>query len=158
MARKQPHDTKDWIYSPNIDFGALGIPDELEIHCRWMINCVYFNHVVYNLDRDAYTPLHSDLLSAVFGRPHLVAPVRRACLEAGLLEIDGDETNYQPGVRSLSYRLGPALDGVKFSRYTLPGKRFADRVAAFRGHKAKNGPLDAVYSGPRKSDHLVSYP
>jgi len=145
LARKQQRNTKDWIYSPEkIDFKALGVPDELEIHCRWMLNCVYFNHVVFNLDRDAYTPLHSDLLAQVFGRRNLVVPVRRACLEAGLLEIDGDEANYQPGVRSLSYRLGPALRDVKFVRYSIPGKRFADRVAAFRGYKAKNGPLDAV--------------
>jgi len=141
LGRKQQHNKKDWIYSPDRD---LGVPEELDIHVRWMLNCVYFNHVVFNLDRETYTPLHSDLLAQVFGRRNLVVPVRRACLEAGLLEIDGDERSYKPGVRSLSYRLGPALNGVKFVRYTLPGKRFADRVAAFRGHKAQVGELDGV--------------
>ena len=142
----------DWIYSPDI---SLDVPAHLDTHVRWLLNSIYFSRVTTGREFEDYVPLHSRLLSLVFGGHDQIRPTRNACLEAGLIELDGE--GYKPGVHSLRYRLGPALLGVKFTRWNIPGKRFAKRVREFRSHLTSTTELDEVGHHLRKSLELVKF-
>jgi hypothetical protein len=103
---------------------------------RWLLSTLYTRRLLRNYDRGSYINLHSELLALVMGDRNYVAAIRKELLQHGLIECDGE---WVKNKKSLGYRIGPALDGVKWRKYHSPDKRFAKRVTMFKQHLLGDG-------------------
>jgi hypothetical protein len=96
---------------------------------RWLLNTIYYKRLLRNYSPEDFVNLHSTLLGMVMGKWNYVKPVREALEKHQLIECDH---TWIRDVKSLGYRLGPALEGDKWVHYKSTNKRFLKRVQKFR--------------------------
>src|SRR4051812_16371312 len=119
------------IYTPE-GFEPGQYPGPIARHpdgARWFLNAIYFRRIIRNYHPDELVNLHSKLLGLVVGKAEFVKPLREALEHYGLIECDHQ---YVPDLKSFGYRLGPALEGVPWTRYESTNKGFLNRVANFK--------------------------
>jgi len=117
-----------YIYSPEgfrCEDHGLSPKDDHAV--RWLLNSIYFNHIVGKYERDDYCPLNARLLAKVMGRE--VARVRTACVDAGLVDY---MPHYKAGVESSKYRLGPKLASVQWRRWEGDGQVYINRYRTWK--------------------------
>ncbi|WP_165069350.1 hypothetical protein [Paludisphaera rhizosphaerae] len=117
-----------YLYTPaDFDFADYGIGPKDESAARWLINCIYFNHVVGRYERHEYCPLNAKLLAKVMGDG--VARIRKMCVEAGLVDCI---ERYKPKVESFKFRLGYVLRDRKFVRWSGDDQWYLNRFNAWK--------------------------
>lgn len=120
---------REWIFSPEgIDLAKYDIPAKFDVHCRWILNCIYYHAAVHSLEDDEYVRLHSRLLEQVLGTKKTVQTAKKLLTDAKLIEID---ESYQQDKYSKGYRLAPPLHSWKFTRWAMPNKPFVKHVEKF---------------------------
>ena len=122
-----------YIYTP-VGFDPSRYPGPIADHpdaARWFLNCIHFRRVIRNYDESDGVNLHSELLGEVFGRKHIVKPLREAMIAHGLIWCD---LSYVVNLKSFSYRIGPKLQDCDWERVSISGKRFAKRIEVYRNH------------------------
>ena len=125
--------SQGYIYTP-VGFDPSRYPGPIADHpdaARWFLNCIHFRRVIRNYDESDGVNLHGDLLGEVFGRKHIVKPLREAMIEHGLIWCDH---SYVVNFKSFSYGIGPKLQGCDWQRFSIKGKRFAHRIEFYRNH------------------------
>ena len=141
---------KDWILCPEIDFarhGIVGFHDELR--ARFLLNCIVYRRFAKDLTPIDWVYLPTDALEVFMGGggSH-IKKTRVALEETGLIECDHYAVK---GSKVYGYRLGPALEGVKFAKWAIPNKTYVKRFRKFREWITRPKDLDQV------GEHLMSH-
>jgi hypothetical protein len=138
---------KPCLYVPEgFSAAKYGYKPEHEDGLRWILSTIHFYRVaVLDKDKqDAPVYLSAKLLEKMVG--HALPAIRDEGVRLGLLTCDYKCVNSTRGIPSkcYGYQLGPALAGVKFTKWKGDGAVYLNRLKRFKAEWTSTRDLDAL--------------